>query len=57
MSDWQISTLYEFAMNYTTDYLRSGYWKKKDSLEAVDDSVLADPDMGYTAEDIAEIRK
>jgi hypothetical protein len=47
--------MYEFAMNYTTDALRHAYWEKKDDVSSIDPSVLADPDMGYTDEEIAEM--
>jgi len=43
-------------MNYTTESLRTNYWNRKDSVQAIDDSALTDPDMGWTEEEIAELK-
>ena len=43
--------LYDFAMNYSLDSLRTGYqeWKKKEQAQ-IDDDLLRE--LGYSEEDI-----
>jgi hypothetical protein len=54
LNDRQIGLVYEFAMNYTDDILRTSYWKHRDSVRSIDDSDLAD--IGWSKEEIAGMK-
>jgi hypothetical protein len=54
LSNWQIGLIYEMVMNYPVDSLRQCYFENKKSAGNFDDDDLYD--MGYTPEEIAEIK-
>jgi hypothetical protein len=56
LDDWHIGLVYEAAMNYPLEGLRRSYWNRKNGVAGLDEEGLAGDDMGYTPEEIAEIK-
>ena len=54
LDDWQIGLIHETVMNYPVEGVRRCYFDQKKSVSNFDDEDL--PDMGYTAEEIAQIK-
>ena len=54
LNDWQIGLIYETAMNFPVEGLRKCYFDAKKSEITFEDQDMLD--MGYTLEDIAEIK-
>lgn len=54
LDEWQISLMYEVAMNYPIEGLRKSYYDRKKSIEQVPDEEFLD--LGYTLEEIAQMK-
>jgi hypothetical protein len=56
LDGWQIGLIYETVMNYPLEGLRRCYFDRKKSIDNIDDDDLLDFDMGYSPDEIAEIK-
>jgi len=54
LDNWQIGLIYETAMNYPLEGVRRSYYDNKKSTNNFENDDLLD--MGYTLEEIAEIK-
>jgi hypothetical protein len=54
LNDWQIGLIYEMAMQYPEEWVRSSFFEQKKSVSNLDDRDMLD--LGYSREEIARIK-